>query len=110
MWDDQSPKDLEEKWRAALENLKLSRAKVAARYNAGRPDCPYKVGDLVLCRVFPLSSAVKHLSAKLMRKWIGPLKIAKFTSPVTVNVPCDVQTDAHQRKAHITHLKPYNPR
>lgn len=109
MWQVDPPGVTNAKWETALKNLKESRAQVAKRYNLNRPDCPFKEGQLVLCRLFPLSSAVKKQSAKLMLKWTKPLCIAKFTSGVTVDLS-DPETGVHVRKAHITHLKAYNAR
>jgi hypothetical protein len=46
---------IEEFWETALSNLKRARARVAHRYNAGRRQAEFRVGDLVLIRLHPLS-------------------------------------------------------
>jgi hypothetical protein len=71
-------------WESALSNLKRARARVAERYNKGRRQAEFQVGDLVLLRLHPLSSRSQQRSAKLDFKWSVPLKITRFVSPVTV--------------------------
>jgi hypothetical protein len=81
---------------------------VAHRYNAGRRQVEYRVGDVVMVRLHPLCSKSQWRSAKLDYKWSVPLKIAKFTSPVTV---CLAKTDTGviTRKVHVSQLKRYFP-
>jgi hypothetical protein len=71
-------------WERALTHLKKARAKVAERYNAGRRQAEFRVGDAVMVRLHPQSSKIQQRSAKLDYKWSTPLAIAKFVSPVTV--------------------------
>ena len=95
-----------EYWEAALANLRKARARVAARYNAGRRPGEFRVGDSVLVRLHPLSSKSHQRSAKLDFKWSVPLIITKFVSPVTVLL-ANPETGVIIRKAHVSQLKPY---
>lgn len=98
---------LELTWEKALSSLKKARDKVAKRYDVGRLPVPFKLGDVVLCRVFPQSSAAQGFSAKLARKWSEPLVVAKFVSPVTVLL-ADPSTSVVKRTAHVHHVKKYH--
>jgi hypothetical protein len=76
-------KGANEYWETALASLRRARARVAARYNVGRRQAKFQVGDLVLVRIHPQSSRSHQRSAKLDFRWSVPLMIAKFVSPVT---------------------------
>jgi hypothetical protein len=84
--------------------LRKARARVADRYNARRTRAEFRVGDLVLQRLHPLSSKSQQRSAKLDYKWPAPLKIARFVSPVTVLL-ANSETGVIIRKAHVSQLK-----
>jgi hypothetical protein len=90
---------MEEFWETALGNVRKAHAKVAGRY-----DPEFRVGDLVLVRVYPFSSKSRQRSAKLDYKWSIPLKIARFVSPVTVQL-ANLDTGVIIRKAHVSQLK-----
>lgn len=109
IWTEDDIPKLEERWAQALKNLESARKKAAQKYNKGRTDSPLKEGDLVLCRLYPQSSAADGQSSKIMRKWQGALKIARFTSRVTVDL-CDPQTLKFVRKAHVAQLKRFYTR
>lgn len=109
MWDDNPREEQERKWRQAFSNLKKARAIVAARYNEGRKACTFQVGDLVLCKMFPLSSAIKQQSRKLMKGWSKPLRIGLFSSEGSVHL-FDRETNEFVRKAHVSHLKRFYER
>jgi transposase InsO family protein len=79
-----NPKGIEEFWETALSNLRKACDRVAQRYNARRRQAEFRVGDLVLVRLHPLSSRSQQCSAKLDYRWSVPLKIERFVSPVTV--------------------------
>jgi hypothetical protein len=93
----------------ALQNLQKARARVADRYNLGRRQVDFRVGDLVLLRVHSLISKVKQRSAKLDLKWSNPMRIVKFVSPVTVLL-ANPDTGVIIRRAHVPHLKRHFPR
>jgi hypothetical protein len=105
---DRDSKGIEEFWEAALVNLKKARASVAERYDAGRRRAEFRVGDLVLVRLHPLSSKISQRSAKLEFKWSVPLVIVKYVSPVTVLL-ANPDTGVVLRKAHVSQLKPHFP-
>ena len=96
-------------WKEALKQLRKARSKVAARYNRGRKEFAYGVGDLVLYRTHILSAKGKRLMAKMSNKWSGPLVIVKFVTPVTV-VLANPETGVIVRKAHVSQVKKYFPR
>jgi hypothetical protein len=87
-----------------LSNLRKARARVADRYNEGRRQAEFRVGDLVLLRLHPLSSKSQQRSAKLNYKWSAPLRTARFVSPVTVLL-ANSDTGVITRKAHVSQLK-----
>jgi hypothetical protein len=97
---------IHEFWEAALANLRKARARVAESYVAGRRQVEFRVGDLVLVRLHPLSSKSQQRSAKLHFKWSVPLVIAKYVSPVTVLL-ANPDTGVVTRKAHVSQLKSY---
>jgi transposase InsO family protein len=98
------PKEMEEFWESALSNLRKARDRVARRYNAGRRQADFRVGELVLLRLHPLSSKSNQRSAKLEYRWSEPLKVARFVSPVTVLL-ANPDTGVIIRKAHVSQLK-----
>jgi hypothetical protein len=103
---DKDSKNMEEFWDTALTNLRKARDKVASRYNAKRRQADFRVGDLVLLRLHPLSSKSERRSAKLSLKWSVPLRIADFVTPVTVLL-ANPDTGVIIRKAHVSQLKGY---
>jgi hypothetical protein len=101
-------KGIEEYLEVALSNLKRARARVAARYDAGRGRGEFRVGHLFLVRLHPTSSKSRQRSAKLEFKVSVPLMIAKFVSPVTALL-ANPETGVIVKKAHVSQLKPYFP-
>jgi hypothetical protein len=101
-------KDMKGFWKEALKQLRKARSRVAARYNRGRKEVTYGVGDLVLYRTHVLSAKGKGLMAKMSNKWSGPLVIVRFATPVTV-VLANPETGV-RRKAHVSQVKKYFPR
>ena len=102
-------KDIREFWEVALNNLRKARARVAERYNLARRQVDFRVGDLVLLRLPPLSYRSRQRSAKLDLRWSVPWKIARFVSPVTVLL-ANPDTGVIVRKAHVSQLKRHFPR
>jgi transposase InsO family protein len=98
--------DVQRYWEEALRNLKKARDRVAQRYNSTRSRADFKIGDLVLVRLHPLSSKLQQHSAKLENKWSVPLTIAKFLSGVTVQL-ANPDTGVIVRKAHVSQIKRY---
>jgi hypothetical protein len=90
-------------WEAALANLRKARARVAERYDAGRRQTEFRVGDLVFVRLHPLSSKSEQRSAKLDFKWSMPLVIIRYVSPVTVLL-ASPDKRVVIRKAHVSQL------
>jgi hypothetical protein len=79
---------------------------VAERYDSGRRQAEFRVGDLVLVRLHPQSSKSQQRSAKLDFKWSMPLVIVKYVFPVTVLL-ANPDTGVIIRKAHVSQLKPH---
>jgi hypothetical protein len=80
-----TPRLLQKRWNAVRQNLRKSR-NVERRYNQNRVPTPFRLGDLVFYKNHPISSAGKHISAKLMPRYRGPFKIDSFLTPVTVRL------------------------
>jgi hypothetical protein len=99
-------KDMEKFWEEALGNLRKASDRVAQRYDTGRRQVELSVNDTVMVRLHPVSSKSERRSAKLDYRWSVPLKIAKFTSPVTVSL-ANHNTGVIVRKAHVSQLKRY---
>nr|CAD7198513.1 unnamed protein product [Timema douglasi] len=84
----------------AFECLKRAHRKVADRYNRGRVSVSVTVGDSVLCKCYPQSSAINKISAKLSSKWSGLWRVERFLTPVTLllcNVD-DPSTTSYQER------------
>jgi hypothetical protein len=92
----------------ALANFKTARDRVAQRYNVHRRQALFQVGDLVLARMYPLSSKLLKRSAKLENRWSNPVAIAKFLTPVTVQL-ANPDMGVIVRMAHVSQLKRYYP-
>jgi hypothetical protein len=92
-------------WESALSNLRKARDRVARRrYNAGRRQADFRVGELVLLRLHPLSSKSQQRSSNLGYRWSEPLKVARLVSPVTVLL-ANSDTRVIIKKAHVSQLK-----
>jgi hypothetical protein len=95
-------------WASIFHGLELttSVSRTVQIYST-RSRADFKIGDLVLVRLYPLSSKVQKRSAKLENKWSAPLMIAKdrqFLSAVTVQLP-NPDTGVMVRKAHVSQLE-----
>nr|CAD7407185.1 unnamed protein product [Timema poppensis] len=80
----------------AFECLKRAHRKAADRYNRGRVSVSVTVGDSVLCKCYPQSSAINKISAKLSSKWSGLWRVERFLTPVTLLL-CDVDDPSTTR-------------
>ena len=101
-------KNVQEFWQEALGNLKKAQARVAERYNVGRRQVNFRMGDLALLMLHPLSSKSQQHSAKLDLKWSVPMRLARFVSPVTVLL-ANPDTGVIVRKDHVSQLKRHFP-
>lgn len=98
--------DVTRNWEAARRNLLAAHRKLRQRYNQGRKENPFRVGDLVFCKAHPLSSAVEKRAAKLCYRWSGPYVILRFLTPVTALLG-HTDTGRPWRRSHVSHLKPF---
>lgn len=73
------------------------------RYNKGRREVKFSVGDDVYVKNFPRSNAAARYTAKLAKKFRGPFVIVEFLTPVTILVRD--RSTGHTFKTHVTHLK-----
>jgi transposase InsO family protein len=94
-------------WRRALQNLTQARDRVARRYNKGRREASYKVGDIVIYRKHVMSSKAQGISQKLALRWSKPMVILRFTAPNVVQLAL-VENRAVTRKAHLTQIKKFH--
>jgi hypothetical protein len=86
--------------------LHKARDHVAKRYNVGRKESLYKVGDTVVCQVKSLGSKGKGISQKWELKWSKPMVIIKFLKPNVVQLAM-AESEVVARKAHVSQLKRY---
>ena len=93
-----------DRWKETRKNLLRAHERVHSLYNQGRTPNPFKVGDLVYCQSYPISSAVDNRAAKLCYRWSGPYRILRFVSPVTVKLG-DPDNDVEKLTTHISKLK-----
>uniref|UniRef100_A0A6V7IRE4 Integrase catalytic domain-containing protein n=1 Tax=Bracon brevicornis TaxID=1563983 RepID=A0A6V7IRE4_9HYME len=105
-----------EEWVQRMKRLETSREtltyaiteaseKQGHHYNLRRRDFGFQVGDLVLRRSHPLSSAAKQISAALVTPFEGPFIIDKKLSRVRYNL-VDLR-GKDQGESAIQDLKPY---
>lgn len=73
-------------------------------YNLRRREWRCHIGDRVMKREFPLSSAEKSLNAKLAPKFSGPHTVTKVISPVVYELTTD--SGSKIRRVHVKDLKP----
>lgn len=73
-------------------------------YNLRRRAWKPAIGDIVWKRDHPLSNKGKAFNSKLAPKYIGPLEVRKFHSPVVVDLR-DKRGKWH-RHIHVQDLKP----
>lgn len=98
--------NIKEMWNKARANLKLSLGRSKKYYDKKVRDHKYKVRDLVLYQNHPLSKAIDKIASKLCYRWLGPYRIQRFITPVTVAL-CDPYTGEYVRRAHVSQLKKY---
>ena len=93
-------------WTEAIRNLNMARHRVAKRFDRGRKEAQYKVGDTVVCQVRTLSSKGKGVSQKLELKWSKPMVIVQFLRSNVVQLAV-AESGVLARKAHVSQLKEY---
>lgn len=98
--------NIKETWNKARANLKLSLGRSKKYYDKKVRDHKYVSRDLVLLKSNPISKAIDKIASKLCYRWLGPYKIQRFITPVTVAL-CDPYTGDYVRRAHVSQLKKY---
>ena len=89
------------------KHIDRARSKQEGRYNRGRKDVSFHVGDEVMRRVHVLSNAAQRFSAKLAPKFDGPYRVVEIKSP-TVYV-LDLGPSRKNAKVHVSELKRFVP-
>jgi hypothetical protein len=102
-----SEKERTKFWTEAIRNLRMAKNRVAKRFNIGRKEAQYKVGDTVLCQRKVLSSKGRGISQKLELKWSVPMVIVRFLKPNVVQLAMP-ESGVIVRKAHVPQLKSYH--
>ena len=90
----------------AKANTRNSQDKFLSRFNSGRKEKIYSVGEKVLVTSFNLSNAAKGLTSSLMKKFKGPFIINKAFSNSVYEVK-DPQSGKVLGKLHVENLKPF---
>jgi transposase InsO family protein len=90
----------------ALEKVNGTHDITAPRFNEKRADVEFKEGDLVL-EWRPITA--EGLTTKLLRKWTGPLRVLKQTSPVNYEIE-PLEGTRKPYVVHVERLKLYNER
>ena len=93
-------------WTVPIRNMNMARNRVAKRFDVGRKEAPYKVGDTVVCQMRTLSSKGKGVSQKLELKCSKPMVNVKFLKPSVVPLAI-AESGVLARKAHVSQLKKY---
>ncbi len=93
----------------ARENLQVSRYSYRKNYDHYRRDIVFKVGDLVLYRVHPLSMAKRGVAASLMQLREGPYKVTEVLSRNVYRIGL-LSNGAPYARAHTSQLSTYLPR
>jgi len=93
----------------ARSNLQVSRYNYRRQYDHYRRDVTFKVGDLVLYRVHPLSMAKRGVAASLMRLREGPYRVTEILSRNVYRIGL-VSNGAPYVRAHASQLTAYLPR
>lgn len=108
----ESAKDPEINYRQLQEAFEVVRIQLARafqrqekHYNLRRRDWRPRIGEKVWKRDRPLSDKAGGFNAKLAPRYIGPLTIKTFVSPVIVNLR-DPVGNKWYRHVHVQDLKP----
>ncbi|KAJ8949765.1 hypothetical protein NQ314_008118 [Rhamnusium bicolor] len=96
---------LKETFQLVRVNLARAFTSQGHYYNLRRREWRCRVGDRVMKRDNPLSSAVRNFAAKLAPKYSGPYTVTKVWSPVVYDLKSD--TGRKYARIHIKDLKPF---
>jgi len=101
-----SEKERTKFWTEAIRNLNTAKNRVAKRFNVGRKEAQYKVGDTVVCQMKTLSSKGKGVSQKLEQKCSEPMVIVKFLKQSVAQLAV-AESGVLARKAHVSQIMKY---
>ncbi|KAJ8937207.1 hypothetical protein NQ314_012004 [Rhamnusium bicolor] len=96
---------LKETFQLVRVNLARAFTSQGHYYNLRRREWRCRVGDRVMKRDNPLSSAVRNFAAKLAPKYSGPYTVTKVWFPVVYDLKSD--TGRKYARIHIKDLKPF---
>ncbi len=98
------PEHLKKLKEFVTQNIRESQLRNKAYYDVKHRPYEFNVGDFVLVRNNQLSNAANNISAKLLPKWIGPVKILR-KHDLSYILDLDKKFTP---KRHVSDLKPYN--
>ena len=104
-----SGKNIKKIWNEARANLRANLRKSRKYHERNNKVVKYQVGDLVMYRTHPTSSAIDKTTSKLSYRWCGPYKIYRYLTPVTVAL-YEPTTQKYVRRSHISQIKYYHER
>ena len=99
-------KNIKKIWNEARANLRAN-LKKSRKYHErinNNNVVKYQIGDLVMYRTHPTSSAIDKTTSKLSYRWCGPYQIHKYLTPVTVAL-YEPSTQKYVRRTHISQIK-----
>ncbi|XP_036346931.1 uncharacterized protein LOC118756270 [Rhagoletis pomonella] len=102
-----TPPAITELWTEIKGHLTAAAKQQKKYYDLRRRPWKPKVGEKVMKRDQPLSSAADNYAQKLAPKFSGPYIIAKYISTNTVKLSNPERPDKQQAHAHLQDLKPF---
>jgi len=93
-------------WTRAYRNLKIACEKVTRRYNEGRKEHRFKIGNTVVFKRQFVSSKAQNITGKMLLRWSEPVVIARVINDNNVLL-ANPDTGVIVRKAHVSRLKTY---
>ena len=94
-----APKDREK----ARETILKAQANYTSRYNKGREEAGYQVGDIILIHN---PATPPGLAPKLTKHWEGPFIITKILSPLVISAR-ELEVPHRKRTVNIRRIKPF---
>lgn len=78
-----------------------------ARYNLSHREVNFEPGERVWKRNFTLSDAIRGITAKMSKKYVGPYRVRKKVSQESYELEDD-DGNVLNGHWHVSHLKPFN--
>lgn len=103
------PINTEDRIKEIVKKLNSAQQKMKAHYDKTRHPSPFKVGDLVLYKVYIPSDKAKGVSNKLSQGWKGPWTIVEVLNGVNVKIKL-VENEKEVKVVHVAQLKRFYSR